>query len=636
MYKRLLDLVEIGLKRQISSTGLGVFRIFFGLLTLHEVGFLFYFRHLIFDPVPFLDQSSPLIAFFLVLWGIAAFFLAVGRYTRCAALATYVFWIIFLVFTPMWQEFDGGFDQLMVAGSLLLIVVPSERALSLDNLRLKLNYSGADSDYRPEMKVSVLSYHIPIVICLGLVYFDSALHKMSAEFWRNGLGAWLPSTMPYYISAIDMSWLLNMKPVQIAIGYTLLVFQFVFIFLFFLRKFRVPLLLIGIAFHGGITLSLNIYPFGLGMLAFYFLMVPVCWWRQIRYALRVKNPLLTVFYDEKCPLCIRAVIVVEHFDAIAAIDFKGRQAQATRFSKIENVSDKKASYDLYAVDRSGKLYCGLDTYIQILLKMKYTAFIGLMALIPGIYPVCSWVYRQISARGHRVSHRRSCAGPSSQAVPRNQPLEAFSFLPFQSAQGLSRRITKLLIIVFFLQLNSTIHYGILYRLDVDRRATALTRLVTGISDRVILFTHAFLGITPHGLYVDDHLKGFDHLFAFTYNNYKDEETWLPFINQEGRIVAPNWGRIQSMWANVAIMADVDQKRFFKFTEKVTAFWCAKIGLDLSDLELTIKMKEIQTPAEWERDLRNKNIARPWRNIGRVIWKNGSMTLDIPEVDLNAL
>ena len=279
----MLHLIIKGLEKRVPATGLGVFRIFFGLVTLHEIGFLFYFRHLIFDPVPFLDQASPLISFFLVLWGLAALNLTVGRFTRLAALATYSFWLLFLGFTPMWQDFDGGFDQLMVAGSFLLIFLPSERALSLDNLRFKLKNPNSENHEKSSSSVSTLSYFIPIGFCLGIVYFDSAIHKLSAEFWLNGLGAWLPSTMPYYISAIDMSWFLNIKALQMAIGYTLLVFQFVFIFSFYFRRFRVPLMFMGVVFHAGITLSLNIYPYGIGMLVFYLLMVPffvVAWFKK--------------------------------------------------------------------------------------------------------------------------------------------------------------------------------------------------------------------------------------------------------------------------------------------------------------------------------------------------------------------
>ncbi|MGH8605745.1 MAG: DCC1-like thiol-disulfide oxidoreductase family protein, partial [Gammaproteobacteria bacterium] len=115
MYQTLLGLVRHGLKKQVPATGLALFRILFGLVVLSEVVFLLYFGHLVFDPVPFIEVSSPMLPFFLLLWGVAAVHLVLGRYTRAAAVVNYLCWVVFIVFTPMWQDFDGGFDQLMTA-----------------------------------------------------------------------------------------------------------------------------------------------------------------------------------------------------------------------------------------------------------------------------------------------------------------------------------------------------------------------------------------------------------------------------------------------------------------------------------------------------------------------------------------
>ena len=629
----MLQLITKGLEKRVPATGLGVFRVFFGLVMLHEVGFLLYFRHFIFDPVPFLDQASPLLSFFLVLWGLAALNLTIGRFTRLAALVTYLFWLLFLGFTPMWQDFDGGFDQLMVAGSFLLIFLPSERALSLDNLRFKLKNLNLENCDKPPGKVSVLSYFIPLGFCLGILYFDSGIHKLSAEFWRNGLGAWLPSTMPYYISTLDMSWLLNMKSLQIVIGYTLLIFQFVFIFFFYFRRFRVPLMLMGVLFHVGITVSLNIYPFGIGMLVFYFLMVPFSWWRCLKKAICVKSPMLTVLYDQISLQYNRMAITVGHFDIIGAIEFKGLGEHARQYRALDGISDECLLKNIYAINRKGQLFEGINTYIQILLKMRYTALAGLIMKLPGIYPLCSHHFRRTRASQTGQIDNTVRAHSDNIKIAIEERLENTFTQNTGTARQRARRITKCLVVILFLQLNSTIHYGIVHRLGINRNATAISRLLTGVSNGVLLFSHAFLGITPHGLYLHDHFEGFNHLFAFTYNDQQGREIFLPFVNEEGRIVAPNWGRIQSMWANVAVVADVKLLRFQKFTEKVTAFWGTKVGLELNDAKLTLKMKEVQTPMEWKKNLRNRNIAEPWVDIGTVIWKDGAMRLEIPNVDI---
>jgi hypothetical protein len=249
--------------KQVTATGIGLFRLLYGIITLQEIFFLLYFNHLIFDPTPYIDVEFPMIPFFLCLWGIIASFIIIGYRYQFAVITNYIFWIIFVNFTTMQRDFDGGFDSFMIGVGFFLLFMPGDRAFSIDSLRLKLSTPFAHYSTHPKTTVSSLSYYLPILVCLGFLYFDSAVHKLFAEHWRNGLGSWLPSTQPYYVSSLDMSFLLNNELLQKTIGYTILVFQFTFIFFFSNHRLRSVYLLVGLGMHLGITLSLNIYPFGL-------------------------------------------------------------------------------------------------------------------------------------------------------------------------------------------------------------------------------------------------------------------------------------------------------------------------------------------------------------------------------------
>ncbi|MEY4718004.1 MAG: hypothetical protein RL563_622, partial [Pseudomonadota bacterium] len=320
MYKTLVAKINALYHKPVPATGIGLFRLLFGLVTLQEVFFLIYFNHLIFDPIPYLDVEFPMIAFFLCLWSLIAFCLCVGYRCQFASIANYLFWILFVNFTPMQRDFDGGFDLFMIGANLFLIFMPCDRAFSIDGLRKKLATPFVHYSQYKSNEVAALAYYAPVLICLGFLYFDSAIHKMFAEHWRNGLGAWLPSSMPYYMSALDLSWLLNIEFFQQCIGYTILIFQFTFPFLFHKRLLRPLYFLVGIGLHLGITLSLNIYPFGLGMLIFYALVMPLAWYRAIGRLFERRKPVLTVFFDQQCPLCNRTVLVLNHFDVIKGVD----------------------------------------------------------------------------------------------------------------------------------------------------------------------------------------------------------------------------------------------------------------------------------------------------------------------------
>lgn len=616
--------------KRVPATGIGFFRIFYGLIALQEIVFLLYFNHLIFDPKPFLDVEFPMIPFFLCCWAVVATCLITGYQYQLATISNYLFWLIFVNFTPMQRDFDGGFDLFMTGAGFFLVFMPGDKIFSLDNLRRKLAAPLVHYDNYPKPAVTVLAYYIPLAICLGFLYFDSAIHKMFAEHWRNGLGTWLPSTQPYYVSAIDMSVLLNNQLLQNILGYTILVFQFTFLFFFNKRQLRVIYLLIGIGLHLGITLSFNIYPFGLGMLCFYTLLVPFKWWRGIARLITFNQSTLTVFYDQQCPLCGRTMLILNHFDIFSRVSFKSAQQHARQYSALDPIDDKTLLTDLYAVDGNGRIYSGVATYSRILIAMGYLAPIGFMLKLSGIYQYAEKKYRSIADTRARIDCGSTCPVKSSQ-LDETFYSRFFEQFARQKPKAFSRKLAKILLALLVLQLNSSIHYGLAYRL----KHADPQQPISQASNAILMMSQTFFGITPHALYLHDHFAGYDHILAITYIDQQGIERWLPFVNEQGRLLAPNWGRVHSMWANIAVTPTINNNRLYKLIMKVTAFWGQKIGLDLDKTVFHIKLKKINAPSYWVYDQLHKNFSAPWTTIGTVKWMNQQIFYDLPD-DINAL
>ncbi|WP_031433783.1 DCC1-like thiol-disulfide oxidoreductase family protein [Methylomarinum vadi] len=629
MYKFLYSRICSLYQQQAPATGVGLFRLLFGLVTLQETLFLLYFNHLIFDPIPYLDVEFPMIYLFICFWAVVACCVTVGYRCQQSIIANYIFWLVFVNFTPMQRDFDGGFDLFMIGTNFFLIFMPTDKAFAIDALRKKLARPFVHYSKYPQETVSKLAYYVPVAICLGFLYFDSAIHKMFAEHWRNGLGAWLPSSMPYYVSALDMSWLLNNEILQKTIGYTIIVFQFTFIFLFHVRRLRPLYFVIGAGLHLGITLTFNIYPFGLGMLIFYTLVAPFSWYRIVGSWLQAESPALTVFYDERCPLCNRTVLVLNHFDVFKCIDFKGAQTYAQQFPALKSVSEAELMTDLYALDGQGHLYSGVDTYAQILRKMRYTFLLGWFMQWPGIYQIARGYYRKIADSRARVGCDESCLY-ESEAIKATLYDRYFTAKDAKTVRRSCHRLSKFLLLLFVLQLNSSLHYGIVYRLDWGAKQNALSHALVNASNSLIMLSQTFLGITPHALYLHDHFEGYNHLIALTYLDNNGEERWLPFVNEQGRLLAPNWGRVHSMWANIAVTPNIDDLRLRKFIMKVTAFWGIKSGLNLDATTFLVKLKKIDAPFTWRKNLRNDNLSGTWDTIGKVRWQGKRVDIKLPE------
>ncbi|MDP1770772.1 MAG: DCC1-like thiol-disulfide oxidoreductase family protein [Methylobacter sp.] len=625
MYKLIsAKLLELHSK-QAPATGIGLFRLFYGLITLQEIIFLLYFNHLIFDPIPYIDVEFPMIPFFLCLWSVIAAFIVVGYRYQFAMISNYIIWLVFVNFTPMQRDFDGGFDLFMIGTGFFLLFMPGDRAFSIDNLRRKLSTPFTHYSTYPKPTVSALAYILPVAICLGFLYFDSAIHKMFAEHWRNGLGTWLPATQPYYVSAIDMSPLLNNQLLQNILGYTILIFQFTFIFFFTQRRLRIVYLLVGLGLHLGITLSFNIYPFGLGMVSFYTLLIPFKWWRCIGQLVAAKQPSLTVFYDQLCPLCNRTVLIFNHFDLFGCIDFKNAQEHAAQYPALAAVNSETLLTDLYALDRTGHIYSGVDTYVQIFKKMRYLFPVGIILGLPGIHHIALKKYRSIADTRSRIPCTSACLAP--QVLPDTTLYHHFfEEAAAQKPNAFSRKLAKILIALLVLQLNSSIHYGLIYRLNVDTPKSSISQA----SNAMLMVSSSFLGITPHALYLHDHFAGYDHILAITYTDQNGAEHWLPFVNEQGRLLAPNWGRVHSMWANIAVTPNIDNKRLHKLMMKVTAFWGQKIGLNLKNVVFNIKLKKINAPSYWVQDQLHKNFTAEWVTIGTAKWIDNRIAFDLPD------
>lgn len=631
MYKFFHNKINHLYSIQVPATGVGIFRILYGLITFQEIIFLYYFRHLIFDPIPYIDVEYPMIPFFLCLWGVFSIFFTLGYRYQLSAFACYLFWLIFINFTPMQRDFDGGFDTFMIGAGFFLLFMPGGQTLSIDNLRQKLNNPFIYyNTYKPKF-VSALTYFFPVVICLGFLYFDSAVHKLYAPHWRNGLGSWLPATQPYYISAIDMSPVLNQEVIEKLIGYTIILFQFTFLFFFDNKKLRFFYLIVGIFLHLGITLTFNIYPFGLAMLSFYALLIPYEWWNTIAAYFRPKEKPLVVLYDGQCPLCCRTVLFLNHFDIFKRVDFFPLQTRATSFQEFNAIPEALLLKDLYSLDlRTRRICSGLDTYIAILFAMRYTAIIAFVLKLPGIYHFSQRQYRKIADSRFRATCSDECF-ISDAHHETNLYDSVFDQLDTNQKKITTQRLTKFFIFFILLQLNSTLHYGIIYRTKISDEIISIFTPLGQASNSILMFSHTFLGITPHALYLHDHFHGYNRIFAITYSDRLGHQQWLPFVDESGRLLAPNWGRVHSMWANIAVTPHVNRLRLEKFLMKLTAFWAVKLNLDLEATTFFLLEKPINAPDQWIYDLRNRNLAESWHQIGRMYWHNGTINYDIPSL-----
>jgi hypothetical protein len=202
-------------------------------------------------------------AFFWVFLA-CALLLTVGLWTRLSSVA------VFLCLTSIHQRnlliLHGGDAFLRIAG-FFLIFAPAAAALSLDRLiRVRRGLEG------PEIKPRAPWAQRMIQIELSLLYLTSFWWKMKGHTWLDG-------TALYYVTHLHSiarfplpRWIQSAAILKIGSWFTLALEFSLGVFIWF-RRFRYPVLLLGLLFHLSIEYALNLPMFSWDVLIAYILFV---------------------------------------------------------------------------------------------------------------------------------------------------------------------------------------------------------------------------------------------------------------------------------------------------------------------------------------------------------------------------
>lgn len=303
--------------RQLPPIGLALFRIVYSLVLLCEVGQLFHLRHLIFDPVPYLQLPDASYTPALAFWLVVVVCLLLGWQTRAAAWANYAFTLYtFAAF----HQFEYHIDFIYAGVNLLLPFLPVSECLSVDSWRMG----------KTPCRVSVFNYHAPLIVGVALMYFDSTAYKLGSPMWLDGLGLWRPASYPHTSWLFDPSWLLDQKYLVMGMSYLVVAFEATFPLLLFLPAFRGPIFVLGVAFHLGIAVMFPIPWFGLAMAALYLLLLPYQAYERLErvFGIQSSEDMERERWNLRIILCLTIGIVILQPIYTAQTPFAGSVANA--------------------------------------------------------------------------------------------------------------------------------------------------------------------------------------------------------------------------------------------------------------------------------------------------------------------
>lgn len=615
--------------KKISSYGMSIFRIAIGIIILFEVIGLYRYKHLIFDNIPYVEPYEIDFSIPLIIWMFVSVSIIIGLFTRLNTIINYIF---LLAFISSIKSYEYHMFYAYMGIGFVMMFLPLNKSLSIDRIILRIKYTNAKHTYVPTTKISSVYYYIPVFVVIGLVYFDSVFFKFTSYYWLNGLGMWEPAVLPQFNHYGD-TFILNNEFISKAMGYITLIFETIFIFLFWYKPFRIPFFILGIGLHVGILLFFPIPLFALGVSGVYLLLIPVGFWQKLGTFFIAKNKGMTFIYDADCPLCNRTKVLISSVDMFNRISFVTAQSvkQNTEIGKhFATIDDTDLLLDIYSINKQGKIHKGVDTYISVLYNMRYTAPFALILQIPGIYHIGKYVYRKVAENRERVP----CTDESCSIELPDFPVDKNETKLFTN---LTLKDVKVKLIALFFICITTIQIVVSYESGIIK----IVRTKTGFSNTSIdkflenkskltqHFSKKLLGITNHPVFMDGHMNGYNHIIAVTHKQ-GNKEVWLPIIDKNGQpgqyIYGPRWVK----WTFRVNGPYVNEQNLRKGLRDFSAFWLGQNHKPFNNQTFIIKVKKIIIPKKFIPGIFEKQISGHWINAGTFTWNNNKFEINIPK------
>lgn len=267
-----------------SPAPLAVFRIGFGLLVFcsfvcvypslfdlfgpHAVPRLAAERSLLhFYPVSLfflLPQSDWLTVLLWFLLLLAAFFVCIGLFTRCATVSLY---LLFVSFCQRNTNATSATDDLISCLAFLLMFSNCGAVFSLDSWRRGLK------TYDQQWQVMLMPWAQWLAqMQVALFYFQSVVYKLCGRTWWDGTAVYYALSLREY-KRFDLGFLYQYLWQVRFLTWGTLVIETLLFTLIWHKKYRYYAMLLGVLLHAGIEITMNIPFFELLSVVCYLLFV---------------------------------------------------------------------------------------------------------------------------------------------------------------------------------------------------------------------------------------------------------------------------------------------------------------------------------------------------------------------------
>lgn len=362
----------------------------------------------------------------------------------------------------------GGGDTVLRNVGFLLILAPTGRAFSLRRLRMHWQEWRRTRRLLPPATMAAWP-QVLLLWQLGVIYVTSGWDKMVGSMWIGGTAVNSALHHPHFTRL--PIWMMDyVSPISPIIAYAVMVFEFSWLLLLLPKDIllhlgltrgavRRALLTMGILFHGGIFLLMDVGSFSWAMMIAFLGTLETEDFAVLRntmnrvWSARVSplSPLgervrvrgykklearnskleaIAVLYDGHCGLCQRSVFVLtllDHLRRLHLVDFHDEKLRMKiapdltlkQLDRALHVQFPAVSHELQALSDSklktqssrlkARTLKGFDALRALSWHLPPLWPVALLLYLPGIAPVGRRIYAHIAARRKRCTHKTCVA-----------------------------------------------------------------------------------------------------------------------------------------------------------------------------------------------------------------------------------
>lgn len=578
---------------EIDSIGLSIFRFFYATILFLEAFQLYTYREIIYDKI----EISTYFIFFS--WLLTITCLIFGLFTKLVAVLNYLFSVIVFNSNDLF-EYNIFYTYLII--NLLIIFTPVSQQLSLDSLIKKIKSNQISQGSKPT--AMRIYYYLPVLTGIALVYFDSILFKLNSPIWLNGLGLWLPISLPM-TTWTDLSFIANNELLIKFMGYFTLIFEIIFIFLFWFNFFRIPLLIIGVILHVGILIAFPIPWFALTFLSIYILMIPICFWKKLLLIFQKDKRKFYFYYNNQSIRSIKIALIINSLDIFKRIELKSEF-----HNTIESLpTDKKLQPETFGLNNNGDKFTGGDVYIQVLKHMKYTWPLGFILSILGIKQLYIALYSILSVKKVSKTHIIN-----SHLTYSYKPKQRY----FQN-QWFNKKLFLSVLLVSFLFLQTIISWttptvqNLIWKSGFN--LNKINNRVITLKKNITPFCSRFLGINNHPLFMDNHFKNYNQIIRIDIVDQNNQSLTLPLLNKQGMpstyIRGALWANYTFRTSNPSLPQNLYEKRIMPYL----MYYCKHNSINKKHVHFVFYSKQLEIPKTWKKNILHEQFSKPWKIIG---------------------